>query len=65
MALDIARLTWWTARHHREEQSCSSPTTSPGWLGIAAGIVIAGLFILRKKGRQLWKRRRQARGASR
>jgi hypothetical protein len=30
------------------------------WLGIPAGIVIAGLFAARKKGRELQARRRQA-----
>jgi hypothetical protein len=35
-----------------------------GWLGIPAGIVIAALIILRKKGMALRARRQQARTAS-
>jgi hypothetical protein len=35
------------------------------WLGIPAGIVIAAMFILRKKGMALRARRQQARDASR
>ena len=35
------------------------------WLGIPAGIVIAAMFILRKKGRALRARRQQARAAGR
>jgi len=35
------------------------------WLGIPAGIVIAVLVILRKKGMELRARRQQARAASR
>ncbi|GAA1892699.1 hypothetical protein [Streptantibioticus ferralitis] len=35
-----------------------------GWLGIPAGIVIAALFILRKRGKALQARRKQARAAN-
>jgi hypothetical protein len=33
------------------------------WLGIPAGIVIAAMFILRRKGKELRERRKQARQA--
>jgi hypothetical protein len=33
-----------------------------GWLGIPAGIVIAAMILLRRKGRALRARRQQARG---
>lgn len=36
-----------------------------GWLGVPAGVVIAALIILRRRGRAAWARRKQARAAGR
>jgi hypothetical protein len=62
-----------TARDSRSTRSPTSRQGDPimfiahyiaGWLGVPAGIVIAALFILRKRGKALHARRKQARVAN-